>query len=50
MDKDLAEKAKLIRKRELDELKKQFMGGEKPIPEEKKEPPKKYGTGGYGKR
>jgi hypothetical protein len=50
MDKDLAEKAKLIRKRELDEIKKQFMSGEKPIFKDEEKPPKKYGTGGYGKR
>ena len=48
MDKQ-KEQIRTLHDRELEELRKHFMG-EIPKPKDtKKEPPKKYGQGGYGK-
>jgi len=48
MDKQ-KEQIRTLHDRELEELRKHFMG-ERPEPKDKKkEPPKKYGQGGYGR-
>jgi len=49
MDKATAEKAKIIQKQALADLKKEFMR-DKPEPQDtQKKPPRKYGGGGYGR-